>query len=405
MKKKFILKLDEPEMLGFSISQKVNNNSIINDENLKILTEYKNKIDTDIDNKKWDNSKKLTNKYELIHICSKNQSYNNISMYNPVSRSYYKLWEILHLIKNELNINHNIKVCNIAEGPGGFMECVINFRKQYYQAHDKYYGITLNSDCKDIPKWKKLDIFKNCNISYGEDGTGNIYNEKNIIHFINEVGQGTSEIVTADGGFDFSTDFNKQEQMVYRLILCEIVTAFGVQKKGGTFICKFFDLYTLPSIKLVYLLACHYEYVYIIKPSMSRPANSEKYLVCVNFKGINKDYMNKLLNIIRYLYTYTEENIPIIDIFDDIDSNFVELIRNYNNYISKKQIKSLLKTFNVINNKYNYTMLKKNQLYYGWKWCIDYDITVNTEFHLFKKYKCNFDQNENLCRNMKDRLQ
>ena len=71
MKKKFILKLVEPEMLGFSISQKVNNNSIINEENLKILTEYKNKIDTDIDNKKWDNSKKLTNKYELIHICSK----------------------------------------------------------------------------------------------------------------------------------------------------------------------------------------------------------------------------------------------------------------------------------------------------------------------------------------------
>lgn len=391
MKKKFILKLVDPQMLGFSISQKQHNSSIIDEENLKILTKYKDKIDLDIDTKKWDNFKKLSNKYELIHICSKNISY-NIGLYNPVSRSYYKLWEILHLIKNELDINNNIKVCHIAEGPGGFMECAINFRKKYYNTNDKYYGITLNSDNKDIPKWKNLSVFKNCNISYGEDGTGNIYDEKNIIHFINEVGMGTSELVTADGGFDFSTNFNKQEQMVYRLLLCEIVTALGVQKKGGTFICKFFDLYTLPTIKLLYLLAYHYEYIYIIKPSMSRPANSEKYIVCMNFKGINKIYMNKLVNIVKLLNCYKDNNNGITDIFDDIDTNFVDIIRNYNNYISKKQIKNLLKTFHLINNKYNSFFLKKDQLYHCSKWCIDYDIKINKECHFFKKYKFNLEE-------------
>ena len=59
MKKKFILKVVEPQMLGFSISQTPYKSSIINEENLQILTKYKNKIDLDIDNKKWDNCKKL----------------------------------------------------------------------------------------------------------------------------------------------------------------------------------------------------------------------------------------------------------------------------------------------------------------------------------------------------------
>lgn len=392
MKKQFVIKLIDPHPIEISISNYNYNNDIIDIRNLELLTQYKNKIDLDKENKKWDYCKKLSNKYELIRCCSK--TYNNISLYNPVSRSYYKLWEILYSIKNELNIDGNIKVCNIAEGPGGFMECIINFRKKYYNTNDSYYGITLQSaNNNEIPKWKKLNIFKDCNISYGEDGTGNIYNDKNIKHFVKEVGPGTAELVTADGGFDFSTNFNKQEQMVYKLILCEIVTALGVQKKGGTFICKFFDLYSLPTIKLVYFLACHYEYVYIMKPSMSRPANSEKYVVCMNFKGINSLYYNKLLDIIRHLHIIDlysmDGNNVFTDIFSSIDQSFVELIKDYNNYISKKQIKSFLQTFQIISNNYNYHMIKETQIYHAINWCLEYNVEINQLCNLFKKYKIN----------------
>ena len=34
--------------------------------------------------------------------------------------------------------------------------------------------------------------------------------------------QNSMDIITADGGFDFSIDFNKQEQLSNRLIFCEI---------------------------------------------------------------------------------------------------------------------------------------------------------------------------------------
>ena len=96
---------------------------------------------------------------------------------------------------------------------------------------------------------QKQEIFINSDndivISYGKDNTGNIYNYQNIVEFGNVVGMNSSHIVTGDGGFDFSLDFNKQEQLSYRLIFCEIVCAFTVQKKGGHFVCKMFDTFSM----------------------------------------------------------------------------------------------------------------------------------------------------------------
>ena len=99
-------------------------------------------------------------------------------------------------------------------------------------------------------------------ISYGKDGTGNIYNSENIEAFSKLVGFDSCDLVTADGGFDFSLDFNKQEQLSYRLIFCEIVTALSVQKKGGNFVCKIFDTFMIPTVKMLFFLGCFYENVF-----------------------------------------------------------------------------------------------------------------------------------------------
>lgn len=55
-------------------------------------------------------------------------------------------------------------------------------------------------------------------------------------------------------------------------------------KKGGNFIIKFFDIFTLASVDMLYILSCFYTNIAITKPCTSRTANSEKYIVCENFK-------------------------------------------------------------------------------------------------------------------------
>ena len=107
---------------------------------------------------------------------------NSIALYQPLSRSYFKLWELIYDF-NLLESNDKLNILCLAEGPGGFIEAIINFRKKR-KIKDNIFGISLKSKDKDIPGWKKSQYFlsknKNIVITYGKDNTGNLYNVENI---------------------------------------------------------------------------------------------------------------------------------------------------------------------------------------------------------------------------------
>ena len=350
----------------------------------ELLTSIKNNIDNlDLDTS-WDKFKKLTNPYELVHTPKKRRKDKNqsIARYLPFSRSYFKMWEIIYefeLINNSKTIN----VSHIAEGPGGFMESVINYRKRINKK-DNIYGITLRSTKKFIPGWNKSKDFikrNNIIISYGKDNTGDICNIENIIFFKNQIGNNKCDLVTADGGFDFSIDFNHQEQQAFQLIFCEIVLALSVQKNGGSFVLKIFDMFTLLTIKMLYIISYFYEEVYIYKPLTSRCANSEKYIIAKKFRGIEKTYLNKLYGIIKLWDSIEKNNYYILDLFSDISNKkFIEQIININKKYIKKQIKSIKDTFKLINDRPDvktYNNIIKNQVNNAITWCNKYNIKIN----------------------------
>ena len=99
-------------------------------------------------------------------------------------------------------------------------------------------------------------------ILYGEDGTGDILKPENQQYFIDYAIHpaygGKMNIFTADGGFDFSCDYSKQEQMIFPLLLASTKIGFEVLKKGGVFILKIFDFYTKATVDLLYLLSNHF---------------------------------------------------------------------------------------------------------------------------------------------------
>ena len=353
----------------------------------EIISKYKNLITDFNNNKLWEIFKKYVNEFELVYLPNyKNLS---ISQYIPISRSYFKLWEILYdsnLIPNDKNI-----ICgHIAEGPGGFIDAVIKWRKKYSNTlykNDILYAITLKSIKKEIPGWKKTRYFlKNnphINISYGADDTGNIYNIDNIDHYVKLVGKNNCDLCTADGGFDFSIDFNKQEELSYRIILCEILIALSIQKKGGVFIVKIFDSYTLFTIKMLYILSKSYEKVVITKPYLSRPANSEKYIVCSGFRDIDVELYTTLYRMVKdwdiYIEEYGINNIhTLLNI--DICTDFIYTIINYNIYTTKKQIQCLLKAFDFVNYyKKDNSIIDKQIIYQinvAKNWCKYYDVDI-----------------------------
>ena len=62
----------------------------------------------------------------------------------------------------------------------------------------------------------------------GVDETGSLYNIENIKYFSKLFRDNKADLVSADGGFDFSSDYSNQEISATRLVLCEIITGLSV---------------------------------------------------------------------------------------------------------------------------------------------------------------------------------
>ncbi len=366
---------------------KSNKIKIIYQKLYDILNSYKNKIDEN--NAGWDRMKKIGNPNELIHISFNKETKNDsISAYIPLSRSYFKLWEMI-IDYNLLDANKKQNIACLAEGPGGFMEAIINNRQKNIDngMGDKIYGITLYPNSKSIPGWKKISenkISKNCHISYG-----NLYNLSDIKIFTHNFKDDGVDMVTADGGFDYSVDFNNQEKLSYRIILCEIVTTLSIQKIGGIFVCKIFDIFTIFTIKLVYLLYCLYDEMYIVKPQTSRLANSEKYVIAKGFRGFSELGNGHLLeDLYKIVNNWDDQIMDVSGI--ELDNNFLELIYYYNTEYVNDQIYYLKKTIDLMNNKPSkeiYNQIIKPQVINATNWCKKYgiDINNNSKYLLFSK--------------------
>tara|TARA_X000000368_G_scaffold388346_1_gene349787 strand:- start:8520 stop:10040 length:1521 start_codon:yes stop_codon:yes gene_type:complete len=319
------------------------------------LNHYLSNIKQQIDeyNSYWDYYKKLTNPYEFIHTQVPEIKL-SICKYKPLSRSFFKMIEIINTF-SFLTEKNTINCFHLAEGPGGFIEA-FNYKRN--NKGDKYYGMTLISEDVNIPSWKKSSHFinnnKNVIIEYGPTKTGDLFKKENLIYCYNMYAN-SMDYITADGGFDFSVDFNKQEDLSMKLILSQIFFAIIMQKEGGNFVLKIFDIFKYKTVEIIFLLANLYDYIYIYKPYTSRIANSEKYIVCKCYKNNNKNIINDIINNFDYLLQNIDNIYSLFNL--TLPKLFLKKIEEINAIYGQQQIENINNTLNFIreyiNIKYN----------------------------------------------------
>lgn len=346
------------------LSIKKYNNKIINEKDLYVLDYIRKELNNtkskiDLYYKEWEKVKKIIHDYEYVYYSSYRKK--NISSIAPVSRSYFKFREIFYDFNMDIKDINN--VCNLAEAPGGFIESLIHL------SNGKRLNIFANSllsEDKSIPIWhNKLKRYK-INPIYGKKKNGDICDFQNIISIIYKLGRNSCELVTGDGGFDYSNDYSNQENNSLRLIYSEIFLALNIQKVQGNFICKIFDTFSEDMIKLLYLLNLSYEKIYLYKPKISRNSNSEKYIICLNYKGYNHKIINMMCHSFKNLKLKLDINIQFYN-------NLMKFIFDY----SVQQIKSINKGIYIIKNKSIENIPSKKQLDLAFKWCKDYNMKIN----------------------------
>ena len=340
------------------------------------LREYSHKIKMEIEPnlRYWDKYKKITNPFEYINTPFDAHT-PCVCQYKPISRAFFKLHEILQCCS--FHFPYTMNSYHLAEGPGGFIEAVLYHRRQ---REDLYYGMTLLERDKDIPVWDKcqrnlMKSNKNIHIEEG-DGTGNLLHVENLL-YVKEKHGGTMDFVTGDGGFDFSHDFNQQEESALNLIFAEVCFAMVLQKKGGSFVLKVFDTYTSTMTEIIYLLTYLYEEVIFIKPTMSRPANSEKYIVCMKFKQVhNLEAMIQKM-ILFYPRLKTEPIYSFLDLY--IPNCFLSKLKEINSILGQAQNIAILKILLSISDESpeNQEYYKKRYLVKCMKWCKKQNLPIH----------------------------
>jgi len=306
--------------------------------------------------KDWDIFKKYTNPYEYIHTLLPFKR-KCIAKHKPLSRSYFKMIEMVNIFDLFFD-SRPIQSFHLAEGPGGFIEALVELRKCQ---HDKYIGMTIldETDDPNIPAWKKTEYFlrqnKNIVIETGADKTGNVLSLENLLYCKEKYGS-NMDIITADGGFDFSLDFNNQEISIAKLLFAQVSFALLMQKKGGSFILKIFDVFMQHSIDILYILSSFYDKVYIVKPHTSRYANSEKYIVCKGFTSIPVEQFAPF--IYRTFEKMVSSSNSSVDLYihrflnTPITTYFLTRIEEYNAIFGQQQVENIHHTITFIDNKH-----------------------------------------------------
>lgn len=239
---------------------------------------------------------------------------------------------------------------DVCAGPGGFSEYVL-WRKKW---HAKGFGMTLKG-----PNDFKLEDFYSASSElfepyYGEggvDGDGDVTRPENITAFRNFVMDNTDHkgvhFMMADGGFSVEGQENIQEILSKQLTLCQFLVGLSVIRTGGHFICKTFDLFTPFSVGLIYLLYCCYERVSLFKPVTSRPANSERYVVCRGLKVGIEDVRNYLFTVNLRLNQLrnSDQDVNLVVPLEVLrgDRQFSEFMVRSNESCCEVQIKALAK--------------------------------------------------------------
>lgn len=249
------------------------------------------------------------------------------------TNSFYKLWEILMSFDLEETGTYNI-IDN-----EDFKYCIEQYRKKFYPK------------IKKMPKKvNKYDLI--------------IINHSNV------------------------------EEIDYYIELLKYVkNILETQNKNGSLILKLEYTFTMPTLKIINILCNLYNEVYIYKPLFSRLTESEKFLVCTNYK--ESSYVNKIIEDIDYIVNNIE-NKYLNDIF--INMELSEDFINQFKYINTKLVnlqQILINDIIVYINENNYYgdkfhEYKQNQINSTKEWISIYYPNSTTEH---KTFKSNIKQN------------
>lgn len=315
------------------------------------LNQVKMKIEPLEKSHQWELLKKRTNPYELVYTQENSECPPSLSMLKPLSRSYFKMIEILAVSNFFERIpkgTNKVRSAHVAEGPGGFIEAFLDRASLHRVAVNRVFGMTLKPTNNHVPGWRRaynfLQKHPEIKIHYGFDGTGDLYNVQNQDSFVELLTPHKALLFTGDGGFDFSVDYENQEKSVFHLLISSAITGLQVLSQEGTLVLKLFDIFSAPTQFFLRCVTYCFKDWILYKPHMSRPCNSERYLICRGFRKAHP----AILSILKEMEQQAaQKKYVTLDHFSFFSEKEKQYLEDHILCFNKRQIENIESTISI----------------------------------------------------------
>lgn len=198
---------------------------------------------------------------------------------------------------------------DICGGPGAFSQAL--FQTAPKKMKVRGFGLTLMDKHvgADHGWYPQLLAQKNFAVTFGIDGTGDIYKPATVECFASmAAAAGGVQLAVGDGGFEMPpAQQNVQEAFSARIVFAQWYVALRVMDIGGALVLKLFDTFTDFTRSVLFLSCFAFDDVHIVKPLHSRAVNGERYLACLGYRGLSDDWMAYLEDVHAHGWTETRQ--------------------------------------------------------------------------------------------------
>lgn len=187
---------------------------------------------------------------------------------NPVNRAYSKLHEIILTCGLPRTVRTSVHLC---EAPGGFVQCT----RDYLAATNwTWRAVTLPSNAA------RTGYIPSPDPTLPYDCGGFTFVDVTSHSTLDEL-KNDADLVTADGAFDTNHATLESDHVTLLRAQCRMIV--HAIAPGGTAVVKFFEGFEAETRQTLAWLSSHFESGCIVKPTTSRPTNSERYFLCRHF--------------------------------------------------------------------------------------------------------------------------
>jgi 23S rRNA U2552 (ribose-2'-O)-methylase RlmE/FtsJ len=281
-----------------------------------------------------------------------------VNVKDAISRAYYKMYEMLGSKFDGRDVlpaaaaAAPVVLC-IAEAPGGFVQAIVD-RKMLVPGSEllaisisekgksnvwsdleerlkRRTGLTIHDGKYHAPSGSTATI----TLIGNKPGSGDITNPENVDEVASVFPK--ADLITADGGIPHKVE---EDHEIYsaKLILAEILMAIKCQKEGGSFVLKLFDITTQVTVNFIAILNYFYNSVHFYKPVTSRPASSEKYIVCMDFATpVSQPSKESVIRNMEAALDNWGDGVDVLSLFPN-NPELIKEISAYNDQFMKLQI-------------------------------------------------------------------